>query len=297
MSILFNLDQVKTLHLEPTTVCNAACPQCPRTNRTFTAAEIRIEQARTLFDPKFIAQLQKMFMCGNLGDPAAARDAIPIYEYFRSHNPTISFGMNTNGSLRTEEWWHELGLLFNQRNDYVVFSIDGLEDTNHIYRINTNWDKIMTNAQTFIAAGGRAFWDMLVFQHNEHQTGHALALANRMGFKRFSIKVSDRHHRRPVEFLKPPKNYSDPVVKGKTIRCKALTEKSIYVDAQGRWHPCCWQGLYPHYEVVTRFNDYIKSWATDEPNEKCQRICGEHEGKSSFSNQWVKTINLNVNKI
>lgn len=297
MSILFSLDQIRTLHLEPTTTCNAACPQCPRTYKSFTPAEIRIEQAKILFKPEFISQLRSMFMCGNLGDPAAAKDTIEIYELFRQYNPTISFGLHTNGSLRTQEWWHRLGQLFNQKNDYVVFSIDGLEDTNHIYRINTNWQKIMENAAAFIAAGGRAFWDMLVFEHNEHQMGDALAMANRMGFKKFSVKVSSRHQRRPVEFLKPPKNFTDPVVEGKEIHCKALKEKSIYVDAQGQWHPCCWQGLYPHYDVVTRFNDYIASWTTDTPNEKCLRTCGEIEGKNSFTNQWVKTINLNVNKI
>ena len=51
----------------------------------------------------------------------------------------------------------------------VWFAIDGLEDTHSIYRQGTNWKKIIDNVMTFVDAGGKARWDMLVFQHNEHQ--------------------------------------------------------------------------------------------------------------------------------
>ena len=51
-------------------------------------------------------------------------------------------------------------------NGYARFAIDGLEDTNHIYRRNTDWVKIVQNATAYIAAGGRAEWDFIVFAHN-----------------------------------------------------------------------------------------------------------------------------------
>jgi hypothetical protein len=44
-----------------------------------------------------------------------------------------------------------------------------LEDTNHLYRENVEWKKIMENARAFISAGGTAHWDMLIFDHNKHQ--------------------------------------------------------------------------------------------------------------------------------
>ena len=34
----------------------------------------------------------------------------------------------------------------------VDFNIDGLEDTNHLYRRNTDFNKIINNAQAFIGA-------------------------------------------------------------------------------------------------------------------------------------------------
>ena len=55
----------------------------------------------------------------------------------------------------------------------VTFGIDGLQDTNHLYRISTNFDKIIKNAKAFIDAGGFAKWHMLVFEHNEHPSGRS----------------------------------------------------------------------------------------------------------------------------
>jgi hypothetical protein len=61
--------------------------------------------------------------------------------------------MNTNGGLRTKFWWQELANIMKGELDYAVFSIDGLADTNHIYRVDVNWDNVMSNAEAFISAG------------------------------------------------------------------------------------------------------------------------------------------------
>ena len=69
-----------------------------------------------------------------------------------------------------------------------MFSIDGLEDTNHIYRRNVNWKKLMGNAQAYIDAGGVARWEYLIFKHNEHQLVLAEQTASAMGFDKFIPK-------------------------------------------------------------------------------------------------------------
>ena len=92
-----------------------------------------------IIDMDQISQLHKMFMCGNYGDPAAGKYTLNIYREFRKLNPKIVLGMNTNGALRNTLWWEELSRTFNRPEDYVVFSIDGLEDTNHVYRKNVDW--------------------------------------------------------------------------------------------------------------------------------------------------------------
>ena len=80
-----------------------------------------------------------------------------------------------------------------RKPDKVIFAIDGLEDTNHLYRVNTNFNKIMENAKAFINAGGLARWDFIAFAHNEHQIEEAKALAEQMGFVKFRYKKSNRY--------------------------------------------------------------------------------------------------------
>jgi hypothetical protein len=70
----------------------------------------------------------------------------------------------------------------------VTFSIDGLEDTNHLYRRNVNWNLLIENVKSFIDAGGTAVWDYLIFKHNEHQIDQAKQYSIDLGFKEFVPK-------------------------------------------------------------------------------------------------------------
>jgi ubiquinone/menaquinone biosynthesis C-methylase UbiE len=46
--------------------------------------------------------------------------------------------------------------------------------------------------KAFIAAGGRARWDFLIFEHNQHQVEEAEALATKWGFEKFVAKKTGR---------------------------------------------------------------------------------------------------------
>jgi MoaA/NifB/PqqE/SkfB family radical SAM enzyme len=295
----FNIENVKVLHLEPTTICNASCPQCGREDDRYfiesrDSSELTLDYVTKNYAPKFIQNLEKVFMCGNFGEPAACKEVLSIYKYFKEHNPKIVLGMNTNGSIRTPSWWQELAGIFDNPYSYVVFSIDGLEDTNQIYRRNTVWSKIIENAQAFIQAGGSAHWDMLVYEHNEHQVDTAKQLAKNLGFSWFRAKVSKRFHTNPVEFLNPPKNYSLPNVteSSSVINCHALNESSVYVAANGKVLPCCWFGA----EVFTlddEAKDLLSDWNNklvpswqDQPHRICQSTCSVDPSGTSFSKQW-----------
>ena len=170
-----------------------------------------------------------------------------------------------------------------------MFSIDGLESTNHVYRKNVNWEKLMSNAEAFIAAGGSAHWDMLVYKHNQHQVDAAEQLARDMGFKWFRAKVSKRAFTDRLEF---PIGWQEPVVKFGPILCHAQQEKSMYIDAQGRVSACCWLGSRQKDFVTDDLKTVKLTWRTSSPDPTCKSACSSDNNKTSFANQWQREVQL-----
>ena len=179
---MYKYQDIKQIHLEITQKCQAACPMCDRNmngkgiNPHIDLSELTIEDIENMFSPEFIAQLDSMYMCGNLGDPIIATDTLKVFQYFRKHNEHMWLSMNTNGGAQPTAWWAGLAHTFD-RKGAVIFSVDGLKDTNHIYRQGVNWDIVERSMRAFVAGGGRARWDFLIFEHNEHQVDDAVDLA------------------------------------------------------------------------------------------------------------------------
>jgi len=286
------LREIKVLHLEPTDVCQAACPLCAReTDTNFDRSQknhLTIDQILNHIDSGLIQQLDKMFMCGNYGDPAAGRHTLDIYRYFRTINPEITLGMNTNGAIQNTAWWQILGEIFHRQRDYVVFSIDGLEDTNHVYRRGVDWKKLMNNVRSYISTGASAHWDMLVYKHNEHQVDACERLARDLGFTWFRAKVSRRQIRAG---LQQPIQWQPLSITPAEIHCHALNEKSMYIDAQGRSSPCCWLGSRQQY-FITDIEQVQSTWNSDNPNSICKNACGIIHGHTKFQSQWQREIQL-----
>ena len=258
---MYNLSDIKTIHLEITNNCQASCPMCGRNiqggvdNPFMIPGEISLENFKAWFKPEFIKQLDRLYMCGNLGDPIVAKDTLEVFTYCREENPNITLSMNTNGSARSQKFWEQLAEL----NVSIRFGIDGLADTHSLYRKGTDFNKIIENARAFINNGGYAIWDMLVFDHNKHQTGACQHLADQMGFKEFNSKNTSRFKEQYVTVLDKTgtplyklygtdrskeiaskltvQNLDEPKV---TISCKVQQEKSLYVAATGNISPCCW---------------------------------------------------------
>jgi MoaA/NifB/PqqE/SkfB family radical SAM enzyme len=281
------LRDIKVLHVEPTDVCQAACALCAReTDLTFRKDRqhhLDMYKITKVFDADRIAALDKMFMCGNYGDPAAGKHTLKIYQEFRKLNSNIVLGMNSNGGLQNTVWWHELGRIFNQPKDYVVFSIDGLEDTNATYRVNVKWDKVIQNARAFIEAGGSAHWDMLVYRHNQHQVDECEQLAKSMGFKWFRAKVSKRPFTEKLQF---PTGWQAIEKTMTSIKCHALEEQSVYIDALGNLGPCCWLG-----SRQENFVSDVDSIPTTDLI--CSKVCGQSSVGTAFDQQWQRQIQLN----
>lgn len=192
---LYKLDEIKTVEWEITNRCNASCPQCPRNNyggkvvNSLTMHDVTLVQAQSMLPLSLMTNLETVYFCGTYGDPAVNRELLEICKWLKQHN--LKIGIHTNGGIQKPDWWAELASILTT-DDFVVFSIDGLEDTNHIYRIGVFWNKLLDNIKSFISAGGVAHWDYIVFKHNEHQVEQAKELSEQLGFAKFNYKKTSR---------------------------------------------------------------------------------------------------------
>jgi MoaA/NifB/PqqE/SkfB family radical SAM enzyme len=282
---MYNLSEIKTVHLEITNKCQASCPMCARNmysgieNPWLKETEITIEKFKEWFSVDFIKQLDRLYMCGNLGDAIVAKDTLEVFRYLREINNNIVLSLHTNGSARSSEWWLSLAEL---KVD-VTFGIDGLVDTHHLYRVGTDFEKIIKNAKTFIDAGGEAKWHMLIFDHNKHQIEQCRQMSKELGFKDFAEKDTARFKSPWVPVLskegktlhriypsEKSNNLKDKLNKLKEeidvvnqkishpVNCKVKQEKALYVAATGDVSPCCWLDFYarePYNPSLVDFKD------------------------------------------
>lgn len=189
--------KVTHMHIELSNFCNAACPFCPRyvdsTARVRPELQlnsITLEQFKKWFPLNFMKSVERILFCGTHGDPLMAKDVIEIIDYIQTSSPKCTIQMNTNGGMRSPEFFRALGkkLVEHGTNHRVVFSIDGLKDTNHLYRRNVKWEKLIENAIAFNSTGARGLWEYLIFEHNEHQLEEAKQLSEELGFYDIKFK-------------------------------------------------------------------------------------------------------------
>jgi MoaA/NifB/PqqE/SkfB family radical SAM enzyme len=275
---------LESMHIELTNKCNARCPQCSRTNNQQiedSQVEITLKQFKQYFNAEFIQRLKKIKFCGNFGDPAMARDCVPIHQYIIECNPNIDLTFDTNGGIRTTTFWKELGKFYvGKPESFLIFHIDGMEDTNHIYRADVSYSNVMKNAKAAISTGAQVVWAFIPFMHNEHQVEDAEELSKKMGFYKFAVKISSRfeHKLQPFSYkdaktgitkqifpaTSPEFNVSELLANLDKPVCTAEKRKEIYVDARGRLLPCCWYGS--GYETNETFRHAVDKQHTPDLN-------------------------------
>ena len=292
---------MKTIHVEASTYCNARCPLCPRSLYGYKVEGVYPELHLSIdkFQECLLQFPNRTFVYfnGNLGDPMMNPNILEL-----ANMTDCRTSITTNGSIGTQNTWQSLA----KNNVEVVFSIDGLEDTNHLYRQDVEWNKLMDRVKWFIDAGGQATWKFITFKHNVHQQEQAKQLSKQLGFKEFLVENHGRnygpalskegkitHWILPADGSRQPTPYDVPAgidrykkthenffpeEKVYEIDCEHETRSTVYIDAQGRIGPCCYQGFdlpsLPFVEIKD-FPQIKESWQTNKCNFVCAMSCGK----------------------
>ena len=282
----------KRIEIEISSYCNAKCLAC---NRVLWYEDGALETGYDLtvwknpntiynlnlsvdfledkiFSTTWFKEAKAFVTVGNNGDPMANPEIADIFEKARYHNPTVGFAVHTNGSIGAKETFKHLAKLFNSRKNTFWFAIDGLEDTNHYYRVGVDWDKVMENSQTFINAGGHAGWKFVPFKHNIHQIADAKQLSKQLGFNEFEVvnnilgdqdyadAVLKSFHDKGTQVLDNCNNVPDSITKDispwVTRNCnvnpQCFENNMIFISSTKRLYPCCW--------FDAEWNQSVKKW-------------------------------------
>lgn len=253
------------LQVELSTVCNALCLGCVRTdNANFNTQKTTIPKAKYL-DIRLIKELflteasrsiTKIEFCGNIDEPLAHPDLLPLLEHLHGLRPDLRVSIHTNGGLGTPETFEKISRLlcrFESESNFR-FSIDGLSDTNSIYRQNVKWDKVIENLRAATSGGGKVIWQFLTFPWNLHQVDAARAMAidtgctefwvrpdrssaTEIGLEKIQLRKQAKNRQNTVGRLSELRSYAR--MKGHPISCSFKQFGMLFLSWEGKIWPCC----------------------------------------------------------
>lgn len=267
------------LALDISTYCNAGCPQCHRTNpdglgKANWLPLIRwdLETFKKAFPEEEIHRIVEFKFCGTWGDPVMCKELFEMCKHVID-NSNSDIIIVTNGSIRSEDWWWDLGVYCGPRLQ-VIFAVDGINQEMHSkYRRFTDLDKVLANMESVGATLAKVQSSTVLFAHNEDYQEEIMALCKKHGSKRHSFVTSDRFERHrdteevngklrrwftnedgEREYLERADNkkLEEGTVAGlgikeddmtDEIQCKwAFPRNEIVVNPEGQILPCCYHG-------------------------------------------------------
>jgi organic radical activating enzyme len=242
------LDEIKGFHIEPTNICTLKCPKCSRTKfieqfpSKWKNQQLNLEHLKSFIDIPLDGKL--ISLCGDYGDPIYYDQLFDLVQWVKQNGANIS--LHTNGSYKTKSWWQELTSYLN-RNDTVVFAIDGVPENFTKYRINADWTSIKIGIEETTKVT-KTVWQYIPFNYNIDSISSAQKLSQDLGFTEFKIVQSSRWDSIDDPY-RPAADYiikHDKEIKFKqndrseeiSPRCKQ-TNSDHFITASGFYAPCC----------------------------------------------------------
>tara|TARA_B100000902_G_scaffold370024_1_gene394770 strand:+ start:2149 stop:3174 length:1026 start_codon:yes stop_codon:yes gene_type:complete len=267
-------------HIELCSKCTLKCPRCSRQEVPdgLVNRDLTLQWFQDNFKGKLLSEVRKLTFCGDDGDPIYAKDLLKVLEWFRQQNSNIQFVIVTNGSYKTQKWWEQLGDILNE-NDHIHFSLDGWDqESNNIYRVNCDWQSILLGIKTLQKSTVFKTWAAIAFKFNEDKIDFMKDLAKDLGFDSFQLTLSTKFHKNYPSYpendpLQPSdkyishgrftrsssnlsgrswtdncldiftKRFTDTNTKQSIIPLCMIGNKGLYLNAEGKFYPCCWTAL------------------------------------------------------
>jgi len=310
---MWNCSTVEWIDIESTSYCNLKCPGClrqqlgTRVKPYLNKEKLDLDLLRSRITKDIFPNLKNLSFCGTIDEPISHPQIMEIAEWVTSMG--VHLNINTNGSLRTPKWWRSLGTFLAPYPHSIFFGIDGVGELSERYRIGSDWKLVRNNARAFIYAGGKAIWQYIAFEWNEHQIEDARNQSVSEGFAGFRLIWS--HRDKSGEVRKDSSKRIDDTLSGlpaepsppiHKLSCRYLEKKRLFLSHTGHLLPCCHlvsdtlKGNDPNYTLLWKTegknnnsithhdiptildNDYyhgiIESW-NEKPFDRCVKTCSQ----------------------
>lgn len=273
---------VKSLEFDLITSCNAYCPGCVRyevhDSKMYRNPLIDFNVGldvgiiESIVSSETLHPQAEIDFVGLAGDAIAHPQFLEIIKIVKQHRPQAKIQIHTNGGLRDPAFFQELASLLSDHTDIIGFSIDGLADTNHIYRIRVDYYRAIENMRAFSDAGGRAIWQFVEFPWNSHQIEQARQLADEYGLYEFVVRPNGRELEEITTVANAAKNgivnkkrdvtisdrrfYGERKA-GSVIQDECVSDEKIYINNVGEVVPCCIVNSMKIEIESQKMNDYV----------------------------------------
>jgi radical SAM protein with 4Fe4S-binding SPASM domain len=264
--------------VDPLNVCNLRCPLCPAGTQEID----RVSKTMTMEDFKSIVDQVKDYaiemVLHNWGEPLLAPHIFDMIRYAKGNGIGAMFATNFNGV--TDEMIEEI---IDSGLDHMTFSVDGAsQETYEKYRVGGVYEdciealrKLQQRKKEKGSLTPIVEWQMVVFQHNEHEVEAARAKAKELGVEVFrptpvgmpyeelrNVKLADTYTPKDPKW----RGYHPEHVQGNGYLynepCFYLY-RNIVLNPDGGVAPCC-----AVYHEDTDFGNFLKSSIKDIWNNK-----------------------------
>jgi MoaA/NifB/PqqE/SkfB family radical SAM enzyme len=303
--------------MDVSTYCNAGCPQCHRTNPNglqkadwLPLIQWSEEQFKKAFPVEELLNVKLFHFCGTWGDPMMNKDILKIFTYISENSPRTSVSVDTNGSIRSEDFWWNLGVLLKEKLT-VCFDVDGIDQKMHEkYRRFTSLSTVLNNMNILSQTNAIVTSQTVLFKHNQDYKAQIKELVKKHGSTLHSFVTSDRflkdnksvHTDKDGEEFILERADQNSVPKGKVpgtenrslssvcIVCRwALPRNEIVINPDGQVLPCCYHAN----------SDFKRKNSPKEVGEGIERYMGpwfkEYIEKSSDYNVFEKPLSTIMN--